>query len=203
MRYGNGWRSLIPPSRSRRPEGRYGEYRIKDPEGIPIILSEKGYGASGQRKVPGIRHIATSNKDPERKFQFYSRVLGMRDAGRTDDEVRKHISMSLGHAPSESQIRPRGNRPPAGFAGDGFNKLGPPALARDRTASRLQSFRLSSSKSSRTHVPNRREGFERLDQRPANRFAEYRIWDPEGNAIDLSERKGYKVNVDKEEKIED
>lgn len=43
----------------------------------------------------------------------------------------------------------------------------------------------------------------RLDQRPPDRFAEYRIWDPEGNGIDLSERKGYKVDVDKTDRIED
>ena len=40
-----------------------------------------------------------------------------------------------------------------------------------------------------------------LDQRPPDRFAEYRIWDPEGNAIDLSANKGYQVDVDLVDRI--
>ena len=37
----------------RPKDGRYAEYRIKDPEGIPIDLSENGYGVEGERGSQG------------------------------------------------------------------------------------------------------------------------------------------------------
>lgn len=43
-----------------RPKGGYAEYRIIDPEGIALDLSEEGWGAKGEMRVPGIRHIATA-----------------------------------------------------------------------------------------------------------------------------------------------
>jgi catechol 2,3-dioxygenase-like lactoylglutathione lyase family enzyme len=32
-----------------------------------------------QPKVPGIHHIATGDREPERKLQFYSRIFDMRE----------------------------------------------------------------------------------------------------------------------------
>jgi len=188
----------------KRTSSVYGEYRIKDPEGIPIDLSEKGYGAKGDRRIPGIRHIATSNKDPERKFQFYSMVLGMRDAGRSEEEVKQHITMSLGRAPDDRARQRRApNRPLARFAGDGFTNLAilPSPSTEPRMGFNHFGFLVRNPQELMDRIAEK-DGT-RLDQRPADRFAEYRIWDPEGNAIDLSEKKGYKVDVDKVEQIKD
>jgi catechol 2,3-dioxygenase-like lactoylglutathione lyase family enzyme len=187
-----------------RPKGRYGEYRIKDPEGIPIDLSEKGYGTKGERHIPGIRHIATSNKDPQRKFEFYSKVFGMRNAARTDEEVDLHISMSLGQAPGQGHRAPRTpGRPEACFAGDGFTNLAilPWPATEPRLGFNHFGFLVRNPRELMYQIAEKDST--RLDQRPADRFAEYRIWDPEGNAIDLSERKGFKVDLDKVERIED
>src|SRR5687768_13573689 len=68
----------------RRPkEDPYAEYRIVDPEGIIVDLSEKGYGVQGEPRTPGIRHLATCNREIPRKFDFYTQVIGMIDAKRT------------------------------------------------------------------------------------------------------------------------
>lgn len=218
-----------------RPKGSYAEYRIVDPEGLTIDLSEEGWGAKGEMRVPGIRHIATCNpKDPWRVFQFYSQVFGMRDARLTDEERGVHMGMWQRAAdtevvdaaeatgpvlrlrwdaatkrvvevievvdPRQLSARRQGGVP---FACDGFINM---ALLQtsDWIRPNLNHFGLLvrdayglMHRISEVHPI-------RLDQRPQDRpFAEYRVWDPEGNAIDLSERKGYKVDIGKIERIED
>jgi catechol 2,3-dioxygenase-like lactoylglutathione lyase family enzyme len=194
-----------------RPKGGYAEYRIIDPEGIALDLSEEGWGTKGEMRVPGIRHIATANKDSQRKFAFYSQVLGMRDAGRSEDEVDEHIAMSLGGTPGpELRERARVGSAHSGtqgtgtrFAGDGFVNyalLGPrPTEPRPG----VNHFGLLAREPHELMLRIAEEDFIRLDQRPPDRFAEYRLWDPEGNAIDLSMHKGYKVDVAKTDRIED
>src|SRR5438045_713509 len=62
----------------RRPgDDRYAQYRLTDPEGIVVDLSERGYGVpDGKQSIPGIRHLATFNVDQPRKHAFYLQVLG-------------------------------------------------------------------------------------------------------------------------------
>jgi catechol 2,3-dioxygenase-like lactoylglutathione lyase family enzyme len=173
-------RELDPSQRlQKRPaEDPYAEWRIVDPEGILIDLSEKGYGSEGKKRVPGIRHVALANDDPPRKFDFYHRLFGMRDVERQDI------------------IAPRKEgKPPSRFAGDGFINLA------------LLTWPVTEPRRGFNHfgilTPNPQDLMyritdvnpTRLDQRPPDRFAEYRIWDPEGNAIDLSEKKGYQVDI--------
>ena len=63
-------------------------------------LSEKGYGAAGQPRVPGIRHLAMFNRDPNRKWDFYQQVFGMRDTTRTDEEMGRQFTMTTGKDPA-------------------------------------------------------------------------------------------------------
>jgi catechol 2,3-dioxygenase-like lactoylglutathione lyase family enzyme len=159
----------------------FAEFRTQDSEGIPIDVSEKGYGVPGQKRIPGIRHIALANDDPQRKFEFYSQVLGMRDA--------PHGSV-------------RSTRNTARYAGDGFINL---ALLKWPCTEPRRGF---------NHfgilAPNPQELMykitdvnpTRLDTRPADRFAEFRIWDPESNALDLSATKGFQVDTHQIDRIE-
>jgi catechol 2,3-dioxygenase-like lactoylglutathione lyase family enzyme len=214
---------------SELPKGGYAEYRISDPEGLTIDLSEEGWGAQGQQRVPGIRHIATCNpKDPWRSFAFYSQVFGMKDARLTPDEVPVHAAMFQRAADTEivdgsaavgavKRIKwdpathsivevvemqgPRTGGVP--FACDGFVNM---ALLRtsDWIRPNLNHFGLLVRDAYGLMHRISEENPMRLDQRPQDRpFAEYRVWDPEGNAMDLSERKGFKVDVGKIERIED
>jgi len=217
------------------PKGGYAEYRVRDPEGLTIDLSEEGWGARGERTIPGIRHVATCNPtDPWRSFEFYSNVFGMKDARLTDEERGVHMGMwqrgddtkvvdgsdasgpvtrlkwdpttkSIVEVTEMQEARPMVDGRPVGipFACDGFINM---ALLRtsDWIRPNLNHFGMLVRDSygllhrmSEVHPM-------RLDQRPQDRpFAEYRVWDPEGNAIDLSEKKGFKVDVGKIERVED
>ena len=194
-----------------RPKGGYADVRLVDPEGIPIDVAEEGWGAGGQMRIPGIRHIATANHNSNRKFEFYSKVFGMRDAGRTDDEVDMHVAMSVGgaaDAQQRKQMREESVHGASGesevrFAGDGFVNFA--LLGRRPTEPRPGVNHFGLLVRNPYELMHRIADEEpiRLDKRPPDRFAEYRLWDLEGNAIDLSEHKGFKVDVDKTDRIED
>jgi catechol 2,3-dioxygenase-like lactoylglutathione lyase family enzyme len=180
----------------RRPgEDRYAEYRLRDPEGIILDLSEKGYGVDGEPRLPGIRHLATFNRDTGRKAAFYTQVMGMKDATRTDAEVEHDLLSTSGVIPENFR------RSPNPFCGDGYINLALLGRTGESTNSlpRPQGF---------DHfgvlVPNPRDLYSQIraatpgpeDVRPPERQVEYRILDPEGNGIDLSGRKGWKVDVE-------
>lgn len=182
----------------RRPsEDPYAQYRIRDPEGVILDLSETGYGVHGEQRVPGIRHLAMFNREVPRKAAFYREVFGMRDVTRTDAEVEQHLVMTAGHVPVGFQ------RSTSPFCGDGFVNLA--ILGRDTPPEQLR-LRLGFD-----HFgilvrdplaivqgigfvdPNSGP----MDVRPPERQVEYGIRDPEGTRIDLSSKKGWKVDVDR------
>jgi catechol 2,3-dioxygenase-like lactoylglutathione lyase family enzyme len=185
----------------RRPkEDPYAQYRIRDPEGILVDLSERGYGIEGEPRVPGIRHLATCNRDIPRKFAFYTQVLGMKNAKRTDEEVKEGLRFSLGEVPEGFTYST-----PSHFGGDGFVNLAllpePNALVADNGSRRLGFDHygilvrdpLSVVRQLGQAEPDGRP----TDVRPATRMVEYGIQDPEGNRLDLSGGKGWKVDVDR------
>ena len=216
-----------------QPKGGYAEYRVVDPEGLTIELSEEGWGAKGEQRVPGIRHVATCNPtDPWRSFEFYSKVFGMKDARLTDDEKPKTEALWERAADTEvvegSNVvglvrrtkwdpatksvvevkvnipsRPENLRQGVPFACDGFMNM---ALLHtsDWLRPNLNHFGLLVRDAYGLMHEINAERPMRLDQRPQDRpAAEYRVWDPEGNAIDLSEKKGFKVDTGKIDRIED
>lgn len=181
----------------RRPEtDPYAQYRIKDPEGVILDLSEKGYGVHGEQRIPGIRHLAMFNRDQPTKFAFYRQVLGMRDATRTDAEVESHLLKTAGHIPAGFQ------RSTAPFCGDGYINV---AILGTRTSiepgSREWGFEhfgiLVRDPLAIVRGLGQMEADRPADVRPPERQVEYGIRDPEGNRIDLSSEKGWKVDVDK------
>jgi catechol 2,3-dioxygenase-like lactoylglutathione lyase family enzyme len=218
------------------PKGGYAEYRVTDPEGLTIDLSEEGWGAGGEKRVPGIRHLATVNKDAPRAFAFYQTVFGMKDGRLTEEETRA-IGGMWERAP-DTQVyqsaddtgkvtRLKWDRATRSIVGVVLQEE-PRPIVNGRRASRPYahacdgSVNLALLGSSDWLKPNLNhfgllvrdsygllhrihdEAGLMLDQRPEDRpFAEYRVWDPEGNAIDLSERKGYKVDVDRTDRVED
>jgi catechol 2,3-dioxygenase-like lactoylglutathione lyase family enzyme len=188
----------------RRPkEDPYAEYRVIDPEGIIVDLSEKGYGIQGEPHTPGIRHLATCNRDIPRKFDFYTQVLGMQNAKRSEEEVKAGIAHSTGTVPEGFRYTA-----PAQFGGDGFINLAllptPTAggstrrlgfdhfgiLIRDPLSVVREMGQLDA------------EG-EAADVRPAWRMVEYGVQDPEGNRLDLSGGKGWKIDADTFAQIRD
>jgi catechol 2,3-dioxygenase-like lactoylglutathione lyase family enzyme len=196
----------------RRPkEDRYAEYRLRDPEGIIVDLSEKGYGvpAAGEPRTPGIRHVATFNKDTWRKLAFYTQVMGMRDATRTDAEVESHLLMTKGNVPTDFV------RSPNPFTGDGYVNLAHLGRTGQAEGITIPEERVGRPYMGFNHfgvlVPDPAGLYERMhaeipempvDVRPPERQVEFGVRDPEGNYLDLSGKKGWKIDTDRWARVE-
>ncbi|HZT08675.1 MAG TPA: VOC family protein [Chloroflexota bacterium] len=180
----------------RPPEDPYAAYRLRDPEGIIVDLSERGFGVAGEPRLPGIRHLATFNRDTARKFAFYTQVMGMRDATRTDAEVFEHLLMTKGEIPPGFQ------RSPNPFTGDGFVNLAhldrsvdsPTSVGRNPLGFNHFGVLVRDPHELYSRIHAATPGMPE-DVRPPERQVEYGVRDPEGNYLDLSGKKGWKVDV--------
>lgn len=150
-----------------RPDSKpYADFRIGDPDGNLVDLSDRGFGVSVEKSPVQIRHIALYTPNPQRLADFYGSVFGMREVAHSD----------------RSSI----------FVSDGYFNL---ALLFQRPEERLGLHHFG------FHVKNNEEmqrrvekagvaaGARRPDRIP---YAEYRVYDPEGNGFDISE-KGWEV----------
>lgn len=175
----------------------HGEYRVMGPNGLPLSLSTRGFGVAGSpRRWPRVRHMAvcfpTLNDD---QAAFLVGVFGLREVG-TSLERRK-------------QGRP------SRFIGDGnicLALLSSEGVAMSGAAHEVyrdEEERALNSKTGLQHFGFVVEDTERLlnslppelarmtNKRPAQRdMAEYRVFDPDFNAIDLSEHMGFEVDLD-------
>lgn len=163
----------------------HGELRIYDPECNPVSLSQTGFGIKGEaRKLPGVRHVAWNALDPDALLKFYTEVLGLREL-------------------SSSQLRRRegrGNR----FAGDGFTNLAIHPFYNEREGHEPRfgvnhiGFLVADLKATMDDLAS----VVAVKSRPADRpFAEFRFQDPEGNPIDLSQHRGWEVDLNKWERV--
>ena len=166
----------------------HGQARLTDPNGYTVTVSETGFGVPETRRAaPGIRHVAWAIPNTNRVIDFYSRVFGLRELPTSFKRRQANL----------------GNR----FGGDGFTNLAlhphPPESGRE--GGRHQRVGLN-------HfgflVPDCEAVVEALDldpkdsERPANRpYAEYRVFDPEGNAVDISQFKGWEVDTNRWERV--
>jgi len=144
----------------------YAEFQAADPDGNLVVLSEKGFGVSAEKTPVPIRHIALYTPDPRRVADFYGRVFSMKEVAKTD----------------RSSI----------FVSDGYFNL---ALLYQRSDERLGFNHFGFHVKSIEEIQRKAEkggvtrGARRPDRIP---YAEYRLHDPEGNGIDISE-KGWEV----------
>lgn len=141
------------------------EYEIQDPDGNVIGLCKRAFELSYNPGPAPVRHIALYTADPQRLANFYQTVLSMKVVDQTD----------------RSSL----------FVSDGYINL---ALLYQRTEEKLGlnhfGFHVRSNEDMRDRVE--RAGLARGARRPDRiPFAEYRVHDPEGNGIDISE-KGWK-----------
>lgn len=142
------------------------EYEMKDPDGNRIGLCRRAFDLSFEKRPVPIRHVALYTTDPQRLADFYSQILDMKEVDRTD----------------RSSI----------FVSDGYFNL---ALLYQRSDEPLGlhhfGFHVGSNEEMRARAE--KAGVAPGAKRPARiPFAEYRVHDPEGNGIDISE-KGWKV----------
>jgi catechol 2,3-dioxygenase-like lactoylglutathione lyase family enzyme len=137
------------------------------------------------RSLPGVRHIAYNTHDPEGLRQFYSEVLGLREVHssytyRRDGKLNRFVGDSC----TNLALHPFYNSASPGHEMKfGINHIG--FLVRDLKAT-MDDLRSAVS----------------IQKRPDDRpYAEFRFTDPDGNRLDLSQDKGWEVDLNKWERV--
>jgi catechol 2,3-dioxygenase-like lactoylglutathione lyase family enzyme len=163
----------------------HGEMRIYDPECHPVSLSTKSFGVSAAdgKQFPRVRHIAYNALEPERMLEFYNQVLGLRELSESDVRRRKGLANRFaGDGVTNLAIHPFYTRTEGHEVRFGINHIGFLVNTMEATIAELGTVL-------------------KIAARPSNRlYAEFRFRDPEGNALDLSQIKGWEVDVGKWEK---
>jgi catechol 2,3-dioxygenase-like lactoylglutathione lyase family enzyme len=201
------YRELVPGGVAvREPDGiQYGDVRIFDPECNPISLSESGFGvAQGKRGLPRIGHIAIHTLQPQRSADFLTALFGMREL-RTTAERRSQgrFNCFMGDGTTNLALHPYyRTRDEEGYAL--YNRIGHDGLE-ERPEERRFGFHhfglLMRSASQKAEQLS--HGKSMVADRPAERpYAEFRVLDPDGNGFDLTQNKGWEVDIDKWERID-
>ena len=160
----------------------HGQIRLHDPECRPVTVSTTSFGvpASKEKKFPRVRHIAYNALDPETMLQFYTQVLGMREV--PSSYLRRQQGLGnrfCADGKTNLAIHPFYSPVEGHEAKYGINHIGFLTNAMQATMAELSSVL-------------------KITPRPSTRpYAEFRFRDTEGNALDLSQTKGWEVDVDK------
>lgn len=159
----------------------HGTTRIFDPECNAISLSENGFGVrKEENRIPRVRHVAFNALAPDRVLSFYSEVLGLRELGTSLERRQQKLGNRFaGDGFTNLAIHPFYDTKEGHEAGFGVNHIGFLVQDLQRTIDNLNDVAS-------------------VKPRPTNRpYAEFRFRDPEGNRLDLSQTKGWEVDVDK------
>ena len=160
----------------------HGKIRIHDPECHPVSLSTQRFGVpeGKEKSFPRIRHIAYNALDPETMLRFYTQVLGLREVPSSYERRNQgRDNRFCGDGKTNLAIHPFYNRIEGHEARFGINHVG--FLVNDMQAVMAE---LSS--------------VLKIAPRPSTRpYAEFRFRDLEGNALDLSQTKGWEVDIGK------
>lgn len=142
------------------------DHEFKDPDGNLIGINSRAFDVAYSARPVPIRHIALYTPEPRKLADFYCKVLDMKEVERTD---RSSIFVSDGYF-NLALLYQRPEEPM------GLNHFGFHVQSNDEMQERAQ-----------------RAGVGRGAKRPERiPFAEYRVHDPEGNGIDISQ-KGWRV----------
>ena len=142
------------------------DHELRDPDGNIIGISRRAFDVAYQPRPVPIRHIALYTPNPQRMRDFYCAVLDMKEVERTD---RSSIFVSDGYF--NLALLYQRKEEPMGLNHFGFHVKSNEEIER------------------RAEKAGVRRGAKRPERIP---FAEYRVHDPEGNGIDISQ-KGWRV----------
>jgi catechol 2,3-dioxygenase-like lactoylglutathione lyase family enzyme len=176
----------------------HGEYRVLDPNGLPVSISTKNFGVSGEpRQLPRIRHFALFCPKNDDVCDFFTNVFEFREVStskrrRFDQSVNRFVGDgNINVAILGGAVRPLDTNPNRG-------EQYPNEKAREINTKRgFQHFGfvvestqavMDAQPSDLAQWTNRRGGVD---------MAEWRVFDPELNGIDLSEKKGFEVDYDR------
>jgi len=163
----------------------HGEIRIHDPECRPVSLSTKSFGvpASKEKQFPRVRHIAYNALDPDTMLLFYTQIFGLREV--PSSYLRRQQGRGnrfCADGQTNLAIHPFYSQVEGHEAKYGINHIGFLTDAMQATMAELSAVL-------------------KIAPRPSTRpYAEFRFRDIEGNALDLSQTKGWEVDIDKWER---
>lgn len=142
------------------------EYELHDPDGNTVGICRRAFDVAYEKRPVPIRHIALYTPNPQRMADFYCKVFDMKEVEKTD---RSSIFVSDNYF-NLALLYQRKEEPM------GLNHFG---------------FHVKSNEEmqTRAEMAGVRRGAARPKRIP---FAEYRVLDPEGNGIDISQ-KGWRV----------
>jgi len=201
------YREVIPGGIAvKEPKGiQYGEVRIFDPECNPISLSENGFGVGkGERGLPRIGHIAIHTLQPQRSADFMTALFGMRELKTTQERRSQgRFNCFMGDGYTNLALHPYyRTRDEGGFAL--YNRIGHDGNEESPDERRFGIHHFGLLMRDATQKAEQlSHGRNLVADRPAERpYAEYRVLDPDGNGFDLTQNKGWEVDVDKWERVE-
>ena len=138
------------------------EFELNDPDGNVVGICRRAFDVAYEESPVPIRHIALYTPNPQRLSDFYCRVFDMKEVDRTD---RSSIFVSDGYL-NLALLYQRREEPV------GLNHFGFHVKSNDEVQTRAEKAGVL-------------RGAARPDRIP---FAEYRVHDPEGNGIDISQK---------------
>jgi catechol 2,3-dioxygenase-like lactoylglutathione lyase family enzyme len=142
------------------------EFELRDPDGNTVGVCRRAFDVAYERRPVPIRHIALYTPNPQRMADYYGRLFDMKEVDRTD----------------RSSI----------FVSDGYLNLALLYQRKEETVG-LNHFGFHVKSNEEMHARAEKAGVRRGAARPDRiPFAEYRVHDPEGNGIDISQ-KGWRV----------
>jgi len=142
------------------------EFEVADPDANIVGICRRAFDVAYEKRPVPIRHIALYTPNPQRMAEFYCKVFDMKEVEGTD---RSSIFVSDGYF-NLALLYQRKEEPL------GLNHFG---------------FHVHSNEEMQTRAE--KAGVRRGAARPQRiPFAEYRVHDPEGNGIDISQ-KGWHV----------
>ena len=142
------------------------EFELRDPDGNRVGVCRRAFDVAYEQRPVPIRHIALYTPDPQRMADYYCKVLDMKEVEKTD---RSSIFVSDGYF-NLALLYQRKEEPM------GLNHFGFHVKSNEEMQARAEKAGV-------------RRGAARPERIP---FAEYRVHDPEGNGIDISQ-KGWRV----------
>ncbi|HEX9810318.1 MAG TPA: VOC family protein [Alphaproteobacteria bacterium] len=200
------YRALVPGGIAVREPGgvHYGEVRIFDPECNPISLSETAFGVEGEdRGYPRIGHVAIHMLQPQRTADFLTALFGLREL-RTTEERRSQgrFNCFMGDGCTNLALHPYyRTRDEEGYAL--YNRIGHDGNEESPEERRFGIHHFGFlMRDAAQKAAQLSQGKAPVADRPEVRpYAEYRVVDPEGNGFDLTQNKGWEVDVDKWERV--
>jgi hypothetical protein len=180
----------------------HGEYRVVGPNGLPVSISTRNFGVSGDaRRLPRIRHMALCMDPPnDPQAEFLVKVFGFREVSTSMQRRRDNVPVRF---VGDGNI----NLALLAYGGTGFYKAGMEKPHEDvfrndaeraiNSRNGLQHFGFVVADAQAVMDAQPPELRQWNNTREARDMAEHRVFDPDLNAIDLSQRSGFEVDFDK------